>query len=37
MQTLVDIALNFKDHPNVIKLYEYFEDETNVYLVMEYF
>jgi len=23
------------DHPNVIKLYEYFEDETNVYLVME--
>jgi len=23
------------DHPNVIKLYEYFEDETNVYLVTE--
>lgn len=23
------------DHPNVIKLYEYFEDDTNVYLVME--
>ena len=24
-----------QDHPNVIKLYEYFEDATNVYLVME--
>ena len=24
-----------QDHPNVIKLYEYFEDETNVYLVTE--
>lgn len=23
------------DHPNVIKLYEYFEDEENVYLVTE--
>lgn len=23
------------DHPNVIKLYEYFEDDTNVYLVTE--
>lgn len=23
------------DHPNVIKLYEYFEDEENVYLVNE--
>ena len=23
------------DHPNVIKLYEYFEDEFNVYLVTE--
>jgi len=23
------------DHPHVIKLYEYFEDETNVYLVTE--
>jgi len=23
------------DHPNVIKLYEYFEDEVNVYLVTE--
>ena len=23
------------DHPNVIKLYEYFEDDLNVYLVME--
>lgn len=28
------IAL-IQDHPNVIKLYEYFEDDTNVYLVME--
>lgn len=24
-----------KDHPNVIKLYEYFEDDNNVYLVTE--
>jgi len=24
-----------QDHPNVIKLYEYFEDELNVYLVTE--
>lgn len=23
------------DHPHVIKLFEYFEDETNVYLVTE--
>ena len=23
------------DHPNVIKLYEYFEDKKNVYLVTE--
>lgn len=24
-----------QDHPNVIKLYEYFEDKKNVYLVTE--
>lgn len=24
------------DHPNIIKLHDYFEDEKNVYLVMEY-
>ena len=23
------------DHPNIIKLYEYFEDDKNVYLVLE--
>ena len=23
------------DHPNILKLYEYFEDKTNVYLVTE--
>ena len=23
------------DHPHVIKLYEFFEDETNVYLITE--
>ena len=33
-QTEVKI-LQTLDHPNVIKLYEYFEDETNVYLVTE--
>lgn len=37
MQILVEIYhfYCFQDHPNVIKLYEYFEDDTNVYLVME--
>jgi calcium-dependent protein kinase len=24
------------DHPNILKLYEYFEDEKNVYIIMEY-
>jgi len=33
-QTEVRI-LQTLDHPNVIKLYEYFEDEVNVYLVTE--
>lgn len=33
-QTEVKI-LQTLDHPNVIKLFEYFEDETNVYLVTE--
>ena len=27
--------LTFKDHPNIIKLYETFEDKRNVYLVFE--
>lgn len=41
MQTLVRLSHKcganwpVQDHPNVIKLYEYFEDDTNVYLVME--
>lgn len=26
---------NLKDHPNVIKLYEYFEDDDKIYLCME--
>jgi len=29
------IILQELDHPNVLKLYEYFEDEKNVYLVTE--
>lgn len=29
-------ALKTLDHPNVIKLYESFEDEENVYLVQEF-
>ena len=24
------------DHPNIVKIFEYFQDETNVYLIMEY-
>ena len=31
----VDI-LKTLDHPNVLKVYEYFEDERNYYIVMEY-
>ena len=31
----VDI-LRTVDHPNIVKFYEWFEDEKNVYLVMEY-
>jgi calcium-dependent protein kinase len=30
----VEILRNL-DHPNIIKLYETFEDENNLYLVME--
>ena len=26
----------FFDHPNILKLYHFFEDEQHVYLVMEY-
>ena len=36
MQQLVKNSLILQDHPHVIKLYEYFEDDKNVYLVMEY-
>lgn len=35
LQTLVRSICNEQDHPHVIKLYEYFEDPENVYLVME--
>ncbi len=24
------------DHPNIVKIFEYFQDDTNVYLIMEY-
>lgn len=27
--------VNIQDHPHVIKLYEYFEDDVNVYLITE--
>jgi calcium-dependent protein kinase len=27
--------LKLMDHPNVIKLYEYYEDDTNIYLILE--
>jgi len=27
--------LQFVDHPNVLKMYEYFEDRKNIYLVTE--
>ena len=29
------IILQKLDHPNVLKLYEYFEDDKNIYLVTE--
>jgi len=32
---IISVFAIIQDHPNVIKLYEYFEDETNVYLVTE--
>lgn len=25
------------DHPNIIWIYEYFQDNNNIYIVMEYF
>jgi hypothetical protein len=28
--------LKMMDHPNVIKLYEYYEDEVNIYLILEF-
>jgi len=28
--------LRLMDHPNVIKLYEYFEDERNIFLILEF-
>lgn len=31
----IDILKNL-DHPNIIKFFEYYTDENNVYLVMEY-
>ena len=31
----VDI-LRTVDHPNIVKFYEWFEDEKNVYLILEY-
>lgn len=24
------------DHPNIVKIYEFFEDESHIYIVMEY-
>lgn len=28
--------LKMLDHPNIVKIYEYFQDDQNVYIIMEY-
>lgn len=28
--------LKLLDHPNIIQVYEYFQDDKNVYIIMEY-
>jgi serine/threonine protein kinase len=35
MQAEIDI-LRGLDHPNIVKIYEYFEDETRFYIVQDY-
>jgi len=35
MQKECFVCFYMQDHPNIIKLYETFEDDRNIYLVME--
>ena len=36
-KTIKEINLLKKlDHPNIVKYYDYFEDEENIYIIMEY-
>lgn len=28
--------LKLLDHPNIVRIYEYYQDESNLYVIMEY-
>jgi serine/threonine protein kinase len=35
MSTLVSLIFHLKDHPNILKLFETYEDQKYIYLIME--